>query len=253
MWSIWSRVISDRKMDETVLREVISEELSRIQRLLSTPDVEVLQNIEVRLESLYGHLLRIHQQGVASNIVNGEVLEIIRQVLHIISLTCQELEAESATSGQHLPLLVSHQQGRPKYDLPRGQLLFYIEHGFSCRQISSMLGVSQSTVNRRMSEYGFSIRSTYSDISESELKSTICQVHQSFPNAGYRLILGWLNQRGIRVQESRVRQLLREVDPIGVTNRLFRSIHRRTYTVGGPQSLWHLDGNHKLIKLVQFN
>lgn len=244
--------VHTQSMDEIVLREVISEELSRIQRLLLTPDVEVVENLTLRMESLYGHLLRMHQQGVALDVVNEEVLEVIRKILHIISLTCQELEIDSSTENQHLPLITMCRQraGRPRYDLPRGQLRFFIEHGFSCSRISAMLGISQSTINRRMSEYGLSIRSTYSDIAEHDLKDIICQVHESFPNAGYRLILGWLNQRGLRVQESRVRRLMREVDPIGVTNRFFRSIYRRTYTVGGPQSLWHLDGNHKLIKLV---
>ena len=126
---------------------------------------------------------------------------------------------------------------RPKYDLPRGQLLYFIEHGFTCSRISSMLGVSQSTLRRRMSEYGLSIRNTYSDISENELRDLIRQAHDSFPNAGYRFVHGWLTQRGLRIQEYRIRQLMREVDPIGVTNRFFRSIHRRTYSVSGPQAL----------------
>ncbi len=35
-----------------------------------------------------------------------------------------------------------------------------------------------------------------------------------------------------------------------VTNRFFRSINRRTYSVPGSQALWHLDGNHKLIRYI---
>ncbi len=61
-----------------------------------------------------------------------------------------------------------------------------------------MLGVSQSTLRRRMSEYGLSIRNTYSDISENELRDLIRQAHDSFPNAGYRFVYGWLTQKRIK-------------------------------------------------------
>ena len=235
-------------MDERVLREVLREELSKIHRILITPDVDAVENISIRLESLYGHLLRIYEQSLAPSVVNEEVLDIIRKLLNIISSTCEEFGVNSIVSDWQTPIVVSHQRGRPKYDLPRGQILFFIEHGFTCSRISSMLGISQSTLHRRMSEYGLSIRNTYSGISESELRDLISHAHESFPNAGYRFIQGWLNQRGLRIQECRIRQLMREVDPIGVVNRFFRSIHRRTYSVCGPQALWHLDGNHKLIR-----
>ncbi|WAR13553.1 hypothetical protein MAR_027733, partial [Mya arenaria] len=61
-----------------------------------------------------------------------------------------------------------------------------------------------------------------------------------------------LLSQGLKVQELRVRQVVRECDPCGV---LFRKvfltscrIQRRTYSVSGPQALWHIDGNHKLIR-----
>ena len=84
-----------------------------------------------------------------------------------------------------------------------------------------MLCISLSTLRRRMSEYGIRVRDTYSDISDIALKDLIIEAHLSFPNAGYRFVRGWLHQRGLRIQESRIHQLMREVDPIGVTNRFF--------------------------------
>ena len=123
-----------------------------------------------------------------------------------------------------------------------------MENGFTCSKISKMLGISQRTVHHRMSEYGISIRQMYSNIADPELMELIAEAHISFPNAGYRFIRGWLMQRGLRVQEQRIRILMREVDPIGVTNQFFRSIRRCTYSVAGSQALWHLDGNHKLIR-----
>ena len=52
--------------------------------------------------------------------------------------------------------------------------------------------------------------------------------------------------QGIRVQKARLRNCLKRVDPIG---RRLRSI-RRVYNVRSPLALWHMDGNHKLIRLA---
>ena len=38
------------------------------------------------------------------------------------------------------------------------------------------------------------------------------------------------------------------VDPINVSMRRMRVIHRRTYNVPGPNALWHIDGHHSLIR-----
>ena len=39
-----------------------------------------------------------------------------------------------------------------------------------------------------------------------------------------------------------------QVDPCGVQQRMRNILHRRRYKVQGPNSLWHIDGNHKLIR-----
>ena len=75
-----------------------------------------------------------------------------------------------------------------------------------------MLGVSLSTIRRRFSEYGLSIRQTYSQILDGQLHTLVHLAHISFPNIGYRFINSWLHQQGLRVQKSRIRQSLRDVD-----------------------------------------
>jgi hypothetical protein len=42
---------------------------------------------------------------------------------------------------------------------------------------------------------------------------------------------------------------MKRVNPVGSAFRSIQQIHRRTYSVAGPNSLWHIDGNHKLIRL----
>ena len=40
------------------------------------------------------------------------------------------------------------------------------------------------------------------------------------------------------------------VEPEGVTVRWTSAVQRRKYSVFSPLSLWHLDGNHKLIRCL---
>ena len=214
--------------EEEVLRNVVSDELTRIERMLLVSDMSTVEILQIRIERLYGHLLYIHGNCLAPSVVSEEFLEKLRSLLHLITTLSEDILNETGDHC-HIPLIES--RGRPKYDLPRKQLLYFIEHGFTCSRISAMLQISQRTIRRQMSSYGLSVQEMYSQISDAELKKLITEAHVSFPNAGYRFIRGWLNQRGFKIQEYRVRELMREVDPIGVTNRFFQSIHRRTYSV----------------------
>ncbi|XP_014671670.1 PREDICTED: uncharacterized protein LOC106812336 isoform X3 [Priapulus caudatus] len=56
--------------------------------------------------------------------------------------------------------------------------------------------------------------------------------------------------RMLGVQEYRIRSAIRCVDPEGVLQRALQIsfIQRRCYSVPGPNCLWHIDGNHKLIR-----
>ena len=59
---------------------------------------------------------------------------------------------------------------------------------------------------------------------------------------------GHLLAQGVRVQQQRIRESQRRVDPGGVVLRQLTSINRRRYRVNGPLALWHIDSNYKLIR-----
>ena len=63
-----------------------------------------------------------------------------------------------------------------------------------------------------------------------------------------KTIEGELVAQGIRVQRHRLRSSVKRVDPVGRRLRAFTNIHRRIYNVHSPLALWHIDGNHKLIR-----
>ena len=61
-------------------------------------------------------------------------------------------------------------------------------------------------------------------------------------------MLGHLQSRGFRIQQIRLREAMRRVDPEGSVMRRLSTINRRKYRVPAPSSLWPMDGNHKLIR-----
>ena len=89
---------------------------------------------------------------------------------------------------------------------------------------------------------------TYSGIGDEQLDSIVIDAQNNHPGIGLRMLMGHVRSRSLRIQWERVRQSLLRTDPSGVYQRWRQSIKRRVYRVSGPLALWHIDGNHKLIR-----
>ncbi|CAB4024333.1 PREDICTED: uncharacterized protein LOC107336548, partial [Paramuricea clavata] len=112
-----------------------------------------------------------------------------------------------------------------------------------------MLGVSLRTVENRFVEYNMTNVYRYSDIDDDSLDVHVQHIVAHFPRSGTKIIKGELISHGIRVQRRRLRDSLKRVDPVGRRLRAMDScIQRRVYNVRSPLALWHMDGNHKLIR-----
>lgn len=87
-------------------------------------------------------------------------------------------------------------------------------------------------------------------MSNENLDVIVSSIYTEFPNCGIRRMKGFLLIRGIHVQWERVRASLWRVDPRSMLLRSMQLhlVRRRHYSVPGPLSLWHLDGNHKIIR-----
>lgn len=87
-------------------------------------------------------------------------------------------------------------------------------------------------------------------MADEELDRIVSEVHRRHPNTGYKLMRGHLNAIGVHVPISRLQESLRRIDAEGVYMRRLRLhvLRRRQYSVPGPNALWHIDGNHKLIR-----
>lgn len=140
--------------------------------------------------------------------------------------------------------------GKPSYNIPEETLTYYLSNHFTIPDIAGFLHVSESTVKRRMKVYGLSVSDTYSNVHDAELDQVVSDILVEFPNTGYRRMIGFLRQKGMRIPEQEVMSSMRRVDPEGVVERLLglKVLHRRVYHVAGPLRLWHMDGHHKLIR-----
>lgn len=121
------------------------------------------------------------------------------------------------------------------------------EEGFRIKEISSILNVSERTIYRRMEEYGIE-KVNFSDITDGNLECMIKDIASRFPDCGEVMLKEILKSTGVSVQRSRLRHSIHRVDEIGVNERSKRRLKRRTYNVKGPNHLWHIDTNHKLVR-----
>ena len=113
-------------------------------------------------------------------------------------------------------------------------------------RIAEDLRVSRPTVYKAMAEYNLQ-ETRYSDISEADIQHAVSSIKGNHPNAGEVMLQGHLRAQGINVQRSKIRKAIHDLDP-SVTTRKRPAIWRRVYSVPYPNYLWHLDGNHKLIR-----
>ena len=125
--------------------------------------------------------------------------------------------------------------GRPRFVIKYDQLKMLLEHRFSVQQIANMLGVSVSTVHRRMEEFNLSVSASYATITDYELDSLVSDIQHHFPMCGNCQMEGQL----ARVQQRHIREAQRRVDPEGSMLRRLNALQRRVYKVAAPLSLAH--------------
>jgi len=90
----------------------------------------------------------------------------------------------------------------------------------------------------------------YTDINCQDLDEVIVSYinKQIHPHDGERMLIGHLRSLNTHLQRWRIHESIHRVDPIGVRERSIKLILPRTYFSKGPNFVWHMDGNHKLIR-----
>ncbi|XP_062844579.1 uncharacterized protein LOC134325053 [Trichomycterus rosablanca] len=219
----------------------------------------IIGRLRTRLENILGRMpldldfleFTCTQELVFLNAVSSQVavcptiLIALRQLHSLISL---EIEKRK----QHIAVVQFEQgpAGRQRMIISPDYLCNLLELNLTVPCIAKLLGVSRSTVYRRLAESELSVRELYSTMTDDELDQCVREIKSRQPHSGYRMVKALLQARGLRVQYNRVRASMHRVDTTGVISRMVQlgCIARRTYSVPGPQALMHIDTNHKLIR-----
>lgn len=102
--------------------------------------------------------------------------------------------------------------------------------------------MSIKTLQRRAKEWDIF---SYTSITDQELDGSVHDILVEFPTAGEVMLNGHLKSRGIHIQRAKLRDSISRIRGRHV---MPCRIQRRSYSVPGPNFLWHVDGNHKLIR-----
>ena len=87
---------------------------------------------------------------------------------------------------------------------------------------------------------------TFTSITDAELDTVLRDCLYQFPQAGEAMLRGHVQSLNVHVQRERLRMSVQRLSTSG--NSRHPAISRRTYSVPGPNALWHVDGNHKMIR-----
>lgn len=215
--------------------------VTSLQRILSNADLD-RDEVLVQLELVYREVVacQLYRELDAHQELS------LQHLIQAIQLVTEETD-NSATRKYQAPAVHSERRGRPRFDIPRHQISSMLEMRFTVPSIADILGVSVRTVRRRMTDFNLSIRAMYSELTDEQLDVIVEEIQRQFPTCGNKQMLGHLHSRRIRVQQHRVRESQRRVDPAGSVMRRLTTINRRRYRVSEPGALWHIDGHHRYL------
>ena len=217
--------------------------LQRVLRSFNEQTLEIDECI-IQLERVYREMVALDLYGEFS-VEQHHALDYVKEAIqHVESI----LDECGDARRYQAPLLDNQACGRPRFDIPRHQIDTMLEMRFTVPSIAEILGVSIRTVRCRMADYNLSVKSLYSHLTDQQLDGIVQEIQEKFPTCGNRQIQGHLQSHGTRVQQHRVQESQRRVDPAGSVMRQLGSINRRKYHVSGSGALWHIDGHQKKIR-----
>ena len=215
-------------------------------KMAGSSKLDVMDRVLKKLR--LGHLTEVFQrEKITPDIMSMLSTHEMNQLGITSRVDMMNLRLECTTYGLQKPEKKHVVCGAPQFDIPKSVLEGHLEEGFTIEQISSMLSVSERTIYHRMEKYG--LRShNFSNISDDDLDRHVRQVSKDFPFCGEQMLRFLLKERGIKVQRMRLRDSVHRVDQEGVRERKKGRLKRRVYNVQGPNYLWHIDTNHKLVR-----
>lgn len=171
----------------------------------------------------------------------------------------------------------SGRPGRPRVEIHPEDLALLATGRARNTDLAAMFDCSARTIRRRRLEFGLSapghtvysdeegsdgqIIRTYhprsasnlSDLTDDQIDQLVLSIYYQFPSFGRRMLDGYLLELGHRVPRQRLEDSYHRV--VGPSTHTFapQRLVRRAYSVPGPNSLWHHDGQHGQSSLCIMN
>ena len=182
-----------------------------------------------------------------------------------LSASLDQPDAPPIQLGGTLPTTAA---GRPPIDIHPDHLALLATGRTTHQEIADIYQCNARTIRRRLIEYGLSspgppvyvnelqedgtTRRVYSagrssdlsQMTDGQLDTVMVTIYERFPSFGRRMVDGYLMALGERVPRRRIIESFQRVIGPPVATFGNRRIERRVYSVPGPNSLWHHDGQH---------
>ena len=131
----------------------------------------------------------------------------------------------------------------------------YFNKGYSYKTLTELLkrkynnvsNVSLRTLSRILNDNQLKRRNINESSLEEILVAVIMELEGSGYNLGYRAMCQRIKKLyKLKVKQKTIMKILKLIDPEGVEGRSRYKLKRRSYSVPGPNFLWHSDGHDKL-------
>ena len=149
--------------------------------------VDIAEGYRWRIEMMLRDLVAMETCGELDS-CETEALNYLSQahftMIQVVENLNKDPVPDSASATMQAPVILSGSIGRPKFDIPHSQLDYLLQSRFSVPDISHLLGVSISTIRRRMTEFNLSVHETYAPISDSDLDRIVEETQQILSKLG---------------------------------------------------------------------
>lgn len=201
--------------------------------------------VDVEEENLGDHPIA---EAILQRTSRANIVKLCHFFHRISSLLNDLINNHFENEGITCPKVYTGNPGKPKYDVSKEQIEYLRDLHVSWIKIAELLGISANTLSQRRNELGIQNLGDFTEVSSEDLRDEMERIRELTPNIGQTRMLSALRARVMNVQRWRVRNLLRDIDPQGTIMRWSTTIKSRKYNVKYPNSLWHIDGNHKIIQ-----
>lgn len=235
--------------------------INRINHTLEKIECAYSNNEMLCASSYDSYKLNLHELSQNLERISGVISsELYSSIYGRISSLKRLLEAkdtfeQNATVTKVNRVANSNKKGNSYCDIDSNKLQHLLSIGFGVKQIASdgLLGgvMHRNTLHNYMKRNSIpGPTKRYANISDCDLSKKLKELTDRYPHSGVRELLSHLRAQDppLVVQRRRIEKLLAAVDSVGMASRWAQAISRRVYSVATPNSLWHIDTNHALIR-----